>query len=115
MNRYTKYSSRYFKDQFSSNKIWASVMGKEGIEMKFNASENLIDYMLKKYRPHKLHREDFEELEISLAEVEIALNKLNSLPERFEVTDEEKAAFIKKYEELCERVERANLQRISWN
>jgi len=108
-----KYSNRYFKKQTEVNEVWRKFMDKQDVLDAIERARGSIAYM-SKHLPHKLNKEDMEFMEKPLGELEIAIRKINNIPELFGFNELEIKEIRESYESLRKKVEQIDLQRISW-
>lgn len=108
-----KYEIRYFPMQVDVHPIWRKFMNREDVLAGIERVRSSIAYM-SKYAPHKLNKEDMEFMEKPLAELEIAMRKIERIPSSFNFSEEEVNEIRETYKNFREKIEQINLQRISW-
>jgi len=111
---FNQYANRYFKTQNDVNQVWRDFMSQEDVYQAIERVRGSIAYM-SKHAAHKLNGEDMEFMEEPLARLEIGLRKVKNLPDSFKFTNDEWEDIMNSYNELKAKIEKINMQRISWN
>jgi chromosome segregation ATPase len=107
------YANRYY-DDIASNAIWRTINTNSDVEKTFNGAINIIEYFSNKSGGDMV-REDTEDMEKRLANIEIAINRVIAFPERFSYSVEEVEKLKERYKELAKKVHDINYRRVCWD
>jgi hypothetical protein len=108
-----KYANRFFKDFHKRNSIWRKFMNKDDIYNGIERVKGSVAYM-SEHPPHKLNGEDMDFMLEPLAELELGLSKVEQMPNSFDFSEEELKEIKESYVKLKEKIEKINMQRLSW-
>ncbi|MGV3266192.1 hypothetical protein ACEE99_20175 [Cytobacillus pseudoceanisediminis] len=107
-----KYASKYF-NQHQRDKIWREINTVRDVEIKFNYCESQIT-SIKDLHPKDRIREDIIDAEKYLGEIEIALRRIKTFPDQFNLSEVEINALKEKFTDFEKEINQLNMQRISW-
>lgn len=108
-----KYANKHF-NQHERNDIWREINTVSDVEIKFNYCDSQIN-LIKEMHPKNRIREDFIEAEKSLGNIEIALSRIETFPNYFNLNNKERLDLKSKFNSFEQEIVNLNMQRVSWD
>lgn len=108
-----KYVDKYYNFHEKS-KVWRNINSDEDVQKCINRGSNALR-IYEDISVKDRIREDTEGVERQLADIEIALERIEKLPNLFTFTQEDVKCMKGKFVEFEKQLELLDLQRVSWD